>query len=88
VEEEHLFAIRRDLLTRLDLVFIDNHSLYFEGAGGHAGRDAQGRSQKSEATLQPTPSELAQSQDRLQVRLPDLDRYVGGIRLLANESIR
>ena len=29
--EEQLFACRRDLLTRLDLVFMDTTSLYFEG---------------------------------------------------------
>jgi hypothetical protein len=29
-----LFASRRDLLTTLDLVFMDTTSLYFEGAGG------------------------------------------------------
>jgi Transposase DDE domain len=32
--EERLFAHRRDLFTRLDLVFLDTTSLYFEGAGG------------------------------------------------------
>jgi hypothetical protein len=32
--EERLFAHRRDLLTRVDLVFMDTTSLYFEGAGG------------------------------------------------------
>ena len=32
--EERLFAHRRDLLTRLDLVFMDTTSLYFEGSGG------------------------------------------------------
>src|SRR5262249_2897636 len=32
--EERLFAHRRDLLTRLDLGFMDTTSLYFEGAGG------------------------------------------------------
>jgi len=32
--EERLFEHRRDLLTRLDLVFLDTTSLYFEGAGG------------------------------------------------------
>ena len=34
VVEERLFARRRDLLTRLDLVFMDTTSQYFEGAGG------------------------------------------------------
>ena len=34
VVEERLFERRRDLLTRLDLVFFDTTSLYFEGAGG------------------------------------------------------
>jgi hypothetical protein len=34
VVEERLFAHRRDLLTRLDLVFIDTTSLHFEGASG------------------------------------------------------
>ena len=34
VVEERRFAHRRDLLTRLDLVFMDTTSLYFEGAGG------------------------------------------------------
>src|SRR5215510_14695442 len=34
VVEERLFAYRRDLFTRLDLVFMDTTSLYFEGAGG------------------------------------------------------
>ncbi|MGA8582603.1 MAG: hypothetical protein WB715_01950 [Roseiarcus sp.] len=34
VVEERLFAHRRDLLTRLDLVFMDTTSLYFEGAVG------------------------------------------------------
>jgi hypothetical protein len=34
VVEERLFTHRRDLLTRLDLVFMDTTSLYFEGAGG------------------------------------------------------
>src|SRR5215467_5033598 len=32
--EEQLFAYRRDLFTRVDLVFMDTTSLYFEGAGG------------------------------------------------------
>jgi len=32
--EERLFVARRDLLTRLDLVFMDTTSLYFEGEGG------------------------------------------------------
>ena len=32
--EERLFADRRDLFTRLDLVFMDTTSLYFEGGGG------------------------------------------------------
>jgi transposase len=32
--EERLFARRRDLFTRLDLVFMDTTSLYFEGEGG------------------------------------------------------
>src|SRR6516162_5701165 len=34
VVEERLFAHRRNLFTRLDLVFMDTTSLYFEGAGG------------------------------------------------------
>ena len=34
IVEERLFDHRRDLLTRLDLVFVDTTSLYFEGAGG------------------------------------------------------
>jgi hypothetical protein len=34
LHEERLFAHRRDLFTRLDLVFMDTTSLYFEGAGG------------------------------------------------------
>jgi hypothetical protein len=34
VIEERLFAHHRDLFTRLDLVFMDTTSLYFEGAGG------------------------------------------------------
>jgi hypothetical protein len=34
--EERLFARRRDLFTRLDLVFMDTTSLSFEGAGGQA----------------------------------------------------
>ena len=34
VVEERLFAHRRDLLTQLDLVFMDTASLCFEGAGG------------------------------------------------------
>ena len=34
VMEDRLFAHRRDLFTRLDLVFMDTTSLYFEGAGG------------------------------------------------------
>ena len=32
--EERLFRHRRDLFSRLDLVFMDITSLYFEGAGG------------------------------------------------------
>jgi hypothetical protein len=31
--ERRLLAHRRDLFTRLDLVFMDSRSLYFEGAG-------------------------------------------------------
>jgi hypothetical protein len=31
--EEQLFAHRRDLFSRLDLVFMDTTSLYFEGQG-------------------------------------------------------
>jgi hypothetical protein len=34
VVEERLFAHRRDLFTRLELVFMDTTSLYFEVAGG------------------------------------------------------
>jgi hypothetical protein len=34
VVEERLFAHRRDLFTRLDLVFMDTTSLYFEGPVG------------------------------------------------------
>jgi Transposase DDE domain len=34
VIEERLFVHRRDLFTKLDLVFMDTTSLYFEGAGG------------------------------------------------------
>jgi hypothetical protein len=34
VLEEELFASRRDLLTTLDIVFMDTTSLYFEGRGG------------------------------------------------------
>jgi hypothetical protein len=34
VIEERLFAHHRDLFTKLDLVFMDTTSLYFEGAGG------------------------------------------------------
>ena len=34
VLEEDLFDARRDLLTTLDIVFMDTTSLYFEGAGG------------------------------------------------------
>jgi hypothetical protein len=34
VLEEELFACRRDLLTTLDIVFMDTTSLHFEGAGG------------------------------------------------------
>jgi len=33
VIEEGLFALRRDLFTKLDLVFFDTTSLYFEGEG-------------------------------------------------------
>ena len=36
VVEERLFVHRRDLLTRLDLVFMDTTSLYFEGDAGPA----------------------------------------------------
>ena len=32
--EERLFEKRRDLFSKLDLVFMDTTSLYFEGAGG------------------------------------------------------
>jgi len=32
--EERLFAARRDLFSKLDLVFMDTTSFYFEGAGG------------------------------------------------------
>jgi hypothetical protein len=34
--EENLFAHRRDLFSRLDLVFMDTTSLYFEGLGGQS----------------------------------------------------
>src|ERR1700730_7257815 len=34
VVEERLFERRRDLFTKLDLVFMDTTSLYFEGEGG------------------------------------------------------
>lgn len=36
VVEERLFAHRRDLFSRLDLVFMDTTSLYFEGEGGQS----------------------------------------------------
>ena len=41
--EEQLFYDNRDLFTRLDLVFFDTTSIYFEGAGGNMG---QGGSQR------------------------------------------
>jgi len=34
IVEERLFERRRDLFSKLDLVFMDTTSLYFEGAGG------------------------------------------------------
>ena len=34
IEEEELFARRRDLFSDLDLVFFDTTSIYFEGQGG------------------------------------------------------
>jgi hypothetical protein len=34
--EEQLFAHRRDLFSRLDLMFMDTTSLYFEGLGGQS----------------------------------------------------
>ena len=34
IVEEELFARRRDLFSKLDLVFMDTTSLYFEGEGG------------------------------------------------------
>ena len=34
--EEQLYAHRRDLFSRLDLVFMDTTSLYFEGLGGQS----------------------------------------------------
>jgi hypothetical protein len=34
--EEQLFAHRRDQFSRLDLVFMDTTSLYFEGLGGQS----------------------------------------------------
>lgn len=34
--EEHIFRHRRDLFTKLDLVFFDTTSIYFEGGGGEA----------------------------------------------------
>jgi hypothetical protein len=44
VIEERLFAHRRDLFTKLELVFMDTTSLYFEGAGGQTlGRRATAR---------------------------------------------
>src|ERR1700758_1597756 len=36
VVEEQLFAARRDLLSSLDLVFLDTTSRYFEGLGGQS----------------------------------------------------
>ena len=39
--EEQLFAHRRDLFSRLDLVFLDTTSLYFEGHGGQIARRAR-----------------------------------------------
>src|SRR5258707_375666 len=38
VVEERLFSHRRDLFTRLDLVFRDTPDLYFSGAGAQGGR--------------------------------------------------
>jgi hypothetical protein len=39
--EEQLFAHRRDLFRRLDLVFMDTTSLYFEGPGRADARRAR-----------------------------------------------
>ena len=36
--EEHIFRHRRDLFTKLDLVFFDTTSIYFEGGGGTIGQ--------------------------------------------------
>jgi hypothetical protein len=38
VMEERLFAKRRDLFSKLDLVFMDTTRLYFEGGGQTLGR--------------------------------------------------
>ena len=35
--EEGLFAHRRNLFSKLDLVFLDTTSIYFEGEGGETG---------------------------------------------------
>jgi transposase len=49
VVEERLFAHRRDLLTRLDLVFMDTASLSFEGAGGQTlGRHGYSKDHRSD----------------------------------------
>ena len=47
--EERLFTHRRDLFTRLDLVFMDTTSLYFEGAGGQTlGRHGHSKDHRPE----------------------------------------
>ncbi len=47
--EESLFALRRNLFTKLDIVFFDTTSLHFEGAGGaKLGRRGHSKNKRSD----------------------------------------
>jgi transposase len=47
--EEHLFSLRRDLFSSLELVFFDTTSIYFEGQGGQQlGRRGHSKDHRSD----------------------------------------
>ena len=71
VIEERLFAHRRDLLTRLDLVFMDTTSLYFEGAGGQT-LGEHGYSKDDRPDLR----QMAPASDAVAIEMPNAMRLM------------
>jgi len=87
VMEERLFAKRRDLFSKLDLVFMDTTSLYFEGAGGQTlGRHGFSKDHRPDLH-QMILAVLLDGEDHLELEARELF-YILGVRERSDKLVR